>query len=87
MNTFLLSLDSIQLGAVLNFDRQNLGKLLVHLFVDDTLLAYVPTSAMGAEEIKQAVAATTKITNLGNAFQLLGIKIHYDRNGSLILGH
>jgi len=51
------------------------------LYVDDMQLAYAPTAAKEAEEIKKALAATYKITNLGTARQFLGIEIHYSNDG------
>ena len=50
--------------------------MLLLIYVDDMLLAYAPTAAKEAEEIKQALAAAYKITNLGTARQFLGIEIH-----------
>jgi hypothetical protein len=50
------------------------------------LLAYTMTAAKEAEEIKQALAATFKITNLGTAHQFLGIEIHYQTDGSISHG-
>jgi len=55
--------------------------MLLLLYVDDMLLAYGPSAAKEAEEIKTALAATYKITNLGTARQFLGIKIHYENDG------
>jgi len=60
--------------------------MLLLLYVDDMLLAYASTAAKEAEEIKQALAATYKITNLGTARQFLGIEIHYETDGSISLG-
>jgi hypothetical protein len=60
--------------------------MLLLLYIDNMLLAYAPTAAKEAEEIKQALAATYKITNLRTARQFLGIEIHYDTDGSNSLG-
>jgi hypothetical protein len=49
------------------------------------LLAYAPSAGKEAEEIKTALAATYKITNLGTARQFLGIEIHYDTDCSISL--
>jgi len=86
INTFLLSLGFIQSEADSNLYIRNLGEMLLLLYVDDTLLAYAPTAAKEAEEIKQALAATYKITNFGTARQFLGIEIHYETDGSISLG-
>jgi hypothetical protein len=86
INAFLLSLGFIQSEADPNLYIRNLGEMLLLLYVDDMLLAYTPTAAKEGEEIKQALAATYKITNLGTARQILGIEIHYDTDGSISLG-
>jgi hypothetical protein len=57
--------------------------MLLPLYIDDMLLAYAPSAAQDAEEIKTALAATYKITNLGTARQFLGIEIHYENDGIL----
>jgi len=86
INTFLLSLGFIQSQADPNLYIQNTRKMLLLLYVDDMLLAYAPTAAKEAEEIKKALAATYKITNLGTARQFLGIEIHYETDGLISLG-
>jgi hypothetical protein len=50
------------------------------------LLTYPPQAAKEAEEIKAALAATYKITNLGTARQWLGIEIHRSEDGTISLG-
>jgi len=60
--------------------------MLPLLCVDDMLLAYAPTAAKEAEEIKQDLAANYKITNLGTARQFLGVKIHYHTDGLISVG-
>ena len=86
INAFLLSLGFIQSEADPNLYIRNNGKRLLPLYVDDMLLAYTPTAAKEADEIKMALAATYKITNLGTAHQFLGIEIHYKTDGSICLG-
>ena len=86
INAFLLSLGFIQSEADSNMYIRNLGKMLLLLYVDDMLLAYAPTAAKEAEEIKQALVATYKITNLRTARQFIGIEIHYETDGSISLG-
>jgi len=86
INAFLLSLGFIQSEVDPNLYIRNLGEMLLLLYVDDMLLAYAPTAAKEAEEIKQALAATYKITNLGTARQFLRIEIHSDTDGSISLG-
>jgi len=86
INTFLLSLGFIQSEADRNHHLRNLGKRLLLLHVDDMLMAYAPTAAKEVEGIKQALAATDKITNLGAACQFLGIEIHYKTDCSISLG-
>ena len=81
INAFLISLGFIQSEADPNLYIRNLSEMLLLLYVDDMLLAYAPTAAKEAEEIKKALAATYKITNLGTARQFLGIEIHYSNNG------
>ena len=86
INAFLLSLGFIQSEADPNLYIRNLGEMLLLLYVDDMLLAYAPTAAKEGEEIKQALAATYKITNRGTARQFLGIEIHHDTDRSISLG-
>jgi len=86
INAFLLSLGFIESEANPNLYIRNLGEMLPLLYIDDMLLAYAPTAAKEAEEIKQALAATYTITNLGTACQFLGIEIHYDTDGLISLG-
>jgi len=81
INAFLLSLGFIQSEANPNLYIQNLGEMLLLLYIDDMLLAYAPTAAKEVEGIKKALAATYKITNLGTARQFLGIEIHYESDG------
>jgi hypothetical protein len=81
INAFLLSLGFVQSEADPNLYIRNNGKMLLLLYVDDMLLAYAPSAAKEAEEIKMALAATYKITNLGTARQFLGIEIHYENDG------
>jgi hypothetical protein len=64
----------------------NPGQNAPTLYVDDMLLAYTPTAAKEAEEIKQALAAIYKSTNLGTAPQFLGIEMHYETYGSISPG-
>ena len=59
--------------------------MLLLLYIDDLLLAYAPTAAKEAEEMKQALAATYKITNLRTTHPFLGIEIHYDTDGLISL--
>jgi len=59
--------------------------MLLLYYIDDMLLAYTPTAAKEADEIKMALAATYKITNLGTAHQFLSIEIHYKTDGSISL--
>jgi hypothetical protein len=78
-------LDFIQSEANPNLYIRSLGRMLLLLYVGDMVLAYAPTAAKEAEEIKQALAATYKITNLGTAHQFLGIEIHYETDHSISL--
>jgi hypothetical protein len=50
------------------------------------LLTYPPHAIKEAEEIKTALAATYKITNLGTPRQFLGIEIFRNENGKISLG-
>jgi len=84
INPFLRSLGFIQSEADPNLYIRNNSKMLLLLYVDDLLLPYAPSAAKEAEEVKTALAATYKITNLGTARQFLGIKIHYE-NGRILL--
>jgi hypothetical protein len=85
INAFVLFLSSIQSEADPNHDIRNLGEMLLLLYVDDMLLAYAPTVANTLEEIKKAIAATYKITNLGTAQQFLRIVIHFSNDGISLL--
>jgi len=85
-NALLQSLSFIQSEADPNLCIRNLGEMLLILYVDDMLLAYTPTAANEAEEIKQALAATCKITNVGTARQFHGIEIHYETHCLTTLG-
>jgi len=60
--------------------------MLLLLYVDNMLLAYTPTAAKKADEIKQASAATYKITSLRTARQFLEIKF-YSNSNTMSLGH
>jgi len=47
------------------------------------LLTYSPQAPKEAEEIKTALAATYKLTNLGTVGQFLGIEIYQSENGTI----
>jgi len=81
IHAFLLSLGFMQSEADPNLYIRNLGEMLLLVYVDDMLFADALTAAKEAEEIKKALAATYKITNLGTAWQLLGMEIHYESDG------
>jgi hypothetical protein len=59
---------------------------LLHLSVDDMLLTYTLQATKEAEEIKSALAATYKITNLGTARQFLVSDTYRNENGTMSLG-
>jgi hypothetical protein len=86
INAFLLSLDFFQSEADPNLYIRNKGGILLLLYVDDMLLTYPPQAAKEAEEIKVALAATYKITNLGTARQFIEIEIHRNEDGTIGLG-
>jgi hypothetical protein len=86
LNAFLQSLHFFQSEADPNLYIRNKGGILPLLYVDDMLLTYPPQAAKEAEEIKTALAATYKITNLGITRQFLGIEIYRHKDGTISLG-
>jgi hypothetical protein len=86
INASLLSLDFFQSEADPNLYIRTKGGILLLLYVDNILLTYEPQAANEAEEIKSALAATDKITNLGTTRQFLGIEIYRNLDDTIGLG-
>jgi len=84
INAFLLSLDFVQSEADPNLYIRNKGSILLLLYVDDKLLTYPPLLAKEGEDIKTALPATYKITNLGTTREFLG-NVRY-RNKDVMIG-
>jgi len=87
INAVLLSLDVVQSEVDPNLCIRNGSGIFLLLDVDDMLLTYPQQATKEAEEIKTALAATYKLTNLGTAQQFLGIEIYRNENGTISLGH
>jgi len=77
------ALHFVQSEVDLNHYIQNKCSILLLLYVDDMLLTYSPQAPKEAEEIKTALAATYKLTNLGTVGQFLGIEIYQSENGTI----
>jgi len=85
-NAFLLLLDFFQSKDDPNLYIRNNGGIHLLLYVDDILLTEPPQTAKEADEIKTALAATYKITNLGTHRQFVGIEIYRNQDGKIGLG-